>query len=183
MPGPETREQPDFLETAFTALALVDHADPAAVEASMTEYLDPLVRQVGRDLATLLFSGKPGKEEAEALIGRLVPVIDSPEYPEPVKGVLRTLVEVTAAYSDTIELIERRVGPETLVETYNLLRPQEVAKIFHVNSRTVAKWASEGKLEHIRTPGGHLRFSSRSVRRALEDANRATHTFGSTPTA
>jgi excisionase family DNA binding protein len=44
------------------------------------------------------------------------------------------------------------------------LRPGEVATIFGVNAKTVARWAREGKLPYIRTPGGHMRIAADAVR-------------------
>lgn len=38
------------------------------------------------------------------------------------------------------------------------LSPGEVAALFGVNPKTVIRWAQEGKLTAIRTPGGHRRF-------------------------
>jgi excisionase family DNA binding protein len=34
----------------------------------------------------------------------------------------------------------------------------EVAALFHVGSKTVARWAAEGKLPSMRTLGGHRRY-------------------------
>jgi len=34
----------------------------------------------------------------------------------------------------------------------------EVAAILHVNPKTVARWAKDGRLPHIRTLGGHRRY-------------------------
>ena len=39
-----------------------------------------------------------------------------------------------------------------------LLRPGDVATLFHVDPRTVIRWARSGKLTTIRTVGGHRRF-------------------------
>lgn len=39
-----------------------------------------------------------------------------------------------------------------------LLTPQEVASVMRVHPKTVAKWAHQGKLTFIRTPGNRLRF-------------------------
>lgn len=38
------------------------------------------------------------------------------------------------------------------------LTPGEVAQLFRVNPKTVARWAKEGKLPHLVTLGGHRRF-------------------------
>ena len=41
-----------------------------------------------------------------------------------------------------------------------LLTPSEVAKMFRVNPKTVTRWARAGKLNAIRTLGGHRRFKA-----------------------
>jgi len=45
-----------------------------------------------------------------------------------------------------------------------LLRPAEVAAIFGVNAKTVARWAKEGRIRSLRTPGGHTRIYAEDVR-------------------
>lgn len=44
-----------------------------------------------------------------------------------------------------------------------LLTPGEVAKLFRVDARTVTRWAAAGRLDTIRTPGGHRRFRAGQV--------------------
>jgi excisionase family DNA binding protein len=53
-----------------------------------------------------------------------------------------------------------------------LLTPSEVAALFRVNPKTVARWAKSGKLSSIRTLGGHRRFRAAEVRRALQGGDR-----------
>lgn len=48
-----------------------------------------------------------------------------------------------------------------------LLRPREVAEIFGVRTTTIARWAREGRLTPLRTPGGHRRYSREAVVRLL----------------
>jgi len=38
------------------------------------------------------------------------------------------------------------------------LKTSEAARRLHVSPKTVARWASEGRLEHRRTLGGHRRY-------------------------
>jgi excisionase family DNA binding protein len=45
-----------------------------------------------------------------------------------------------------------------------LLTPAEVAKIFRVDPKTVTRWAKAGKLNAIRTLGGHRRYREVEVR-------------------
>jgi excisionase family DNA binding protein len=55
-----------------------------------------------------------------------------------------------------------------------MLTPGEVAELFHVNIKTVGRWARAGKLVAIRTLGGHRRYRVSEVKRALAEANRST---------
>ncbi len=58
---------------------------------------------------------------------------------------------------------------EALTAPENLLTPSEVAALFRVNPKTVTRWARAGKLNAIRTLGGHRRFRASEIRRCLED--------------
>lgn len=51
------------------------------------------------------------------------------------------------------------------------LTPGQVAAMFHVNPKTVARWASSGMLDSIRTPGGHRRFREADVVELLNRRN------------
>ena len=46
----------------------------------------------------------------------------------------------------------------TEVEVSDFLTPAEVAQALHVDPGTVTRWAIQGKLSFIRTPGGHRRY-------------------------
>lgn len=48
-----------------------------------------------------------------------------------------------------------------------LLTPAEVALMFRVDPRTVTRWAKTGRLNAIRTLGGHRRFDAVEVRELL----------------
>ena len=50
-----------------------------------------------------------------------------------------------------------------LPDSENLLTPTVVAALFHVNAKTVTRWANEGKLTSIRTLGGHRRYRESEV--------------------
>lgn len=43
------------------------------------------------------------------------------------------------------------------------LTAQEVGGIFHVNAKTVARWARDGKLPFMRTLGGHRRYPAEQI--------------------
>ena len=49
-----------------------------------------------------------------------------------------------------------------------LLTPAEVAAMFGVDPKTVARWARAGKLASVRTLGGHRRYREAEVRALLE---------------
>ena len=48
-----------------------------------------------------------------------------------------------------------------------LLTPSEVAAIFRVDPKTVTRWAKAGKLNSIKTLGGHRRYKESEVRELL----------------
>jgi excisionase family DNA binding protein len=48
-----------------------------------------------------------------------------------------------------------------------LMWPHEVATVFRVDAKTVTRWAADGRLSSIRTPGGHRRFYETEVRAFL----------------
>lgn len=50
-----------------------------------------------------------------------------------------------------------------------MLKPQQVADLFGVDNKTVRRWAMEGKLPHIVTPGGHRRYSENVIRSIVAD--------------
>jgi excisionase family DNA binding protein len=52
-----------------------------------------------------------------------------------------------------------------------LLTPGEVAKLFRVSPKTVARWSRQGTLAEIRTAGGHRRFRKEDVEVLWEKAN------------
>ena len=54
-----------------------------------------------------------------------------------------------------------------------LLTPSQVAQLFGVNPKTVTRWADTGRLDYIRTPGGHRRFRRTEITALLAD-NRHT---------
>ena len=46
------------------------------------------------------------------------------------------------------------------------LSRQEVSELFGVSVSTVTRWARQGLLKTLRTPGGHYRFPAEETRRA-----------------
>ena len=60
------------------------------------------------------------------------------------------------------------------VDTEALLTPAEVAALFRVDPKTVTRWARAGKLESLRTLGGHRRYRESEVRALLDRADSAS---------
>jgi excisionase family DNA binding protein len=48
----------------------------------------------------------------------------------------------------------------------------EVAAVFRVDTKSVARWALRGKLPFFRTPGGHMRFRQADVSALLNGGQR-----------
>jgi len=60
-----------------------------------------------------------------------------------------------------------RTPPKAAPEHEQMLTPAEVAEMFRVDTRTVTRWAKKGRMNSIRTPGGHRRFRETEVRALL----------------
>ena len=54
-----------------------------------------------------------------------------------------------------------------------LLTSGDVAELFGVDPKTVARWADAGKLDALRTLGGHRRYRPEQVESLLDDDGRA----------
>ena len=68
-----------------------------------------------------------------------------------------------------------------VLTTDELLTPAEVAALFRVDPKTVTRWAKAGKLNSIRTLGGHRRYRAvevRSLLGAFPEARAATDAIG-----
>ena len=53
-----------------------------------------------------------------------------------------------------------------------LLTPAEVAKMFHVDPKTVTRWAQAGKMTYMRTLGVHRRYRRDEVVELLQDSTK-----------
>lgn len=49
-----------------------------------------------------------------------------------------------------------------------ILAPREVAQMFSVTPKTVRKWADNGDIAYIKTPGGHRRYPRWAVEELLD---------------
>ena len=59
-----------------------------------------------------------------------------------------------------------------------LLTPSEVARLFRVDPKTVTRWAAAGRINSIKTPGGHRRFRASEVRLLLGELFSQSNTEG-----
>lgn len=55
----------------------------------------------------------------------------------------------------------------TVLHDDDLITPAEVASMFRVDPKTVTRWASAGKVPHIRTVGGHTRYRYGTMKELL----------------
>ena len=58
--------------------------------------------------------------------------------------------------------------PHRAQDSEKLLTPAEVAELFRVDPKTVTRWAKAGKLNSIRTLGGHRRYRESEIRQLLD---------------
>jgi excisionase family DNA binding protein len=58
---------------------------------------------------------------------------------------------------------------DSLKDAPLLLSPTQVAEIYNVGVHTVTRWADEGRLKVVRTPGGQRRFPKEDILRSLKD--------------
>lgn len=104
--------------------------------------------------------------------GRGIPIINS----------LAAMTWVEQGEGDkTIHVVLARTGVELTAQERRallprpdddaLLRPAEVAEMFGVRTPTIARWAREGKLVPMFTPGGHRRYRLAHVRALLTPHN------------
>lgn len=54
-------------------------------------------------------------------------------------------------------------------EAAGLMMPDEVARRFGVSAKTIARWAKEGRLPHVRTLGGHRRYRRSDIEAKLAE--------------
>lgn len=62
------------------------------------------------------------------------------------------------------------------------LKPKDAAKVIGISYPTIKKWIYEGKIESVKTPGGHYRILGKEIERLTGDdrtmtANRKTATM------
>nr|WP_160050084.1 BldC family transcriptional regulator [Nocardiopsis sp. FR4] len=55
------------------------------------------------------------------------------------------------------------MNSDDALESMEALTPAEVATLFRVDGKTVARWARDGRISSFRTPGGHRRYLKSEV--------------------
>lgn len=58
---------------------------------------------------------------------------------------------------------EQKQGRVLQAVERKLLTPGEVARMLRVDPKTVTRWASQGRIQSVRTPGGHRRFYAAEI--------------------
>lgn len=58
-------------------------------------------------------------------------------------------------------------GPRRRTDPSPLMTPAEVAHAFHVDPKTVTRWARAGKLRSVQTLGGHRRYHRADIEAIL----------------
>lgn len=58
--------------------------------------------------------------------------------------------------------------PQTHAPDDRLLTPAEVADLFRITTKALARWADAGFLDAVRLPGRHRRYREAEVRLRLE---------------
>jgi excisionase family DNA binding protein len=53
------------------------------------------------------------------------------------------------------------------LEAHEYLTPGEMARLFRVDPKTITRWARQGRLVAVRTPGGHRRYKTSVVKELL----------------
>ena len=66
------------------------------------------------------------------------------------------------------------MSPQLTNPDDELLTPREVAELFGVRTTTIARWARDGRLTPLWTPGGHRRYSRADVRALIAAEDRAS---------
>ena len=54
------------------------------------------------------------------------------------------------------------------------LRTAQMAEILYVSPKTVSRWAKEGKLSFLKTPGGHRRYPDAEIRELATELREET---------
>ncbi|GHD31803.1 BldC family transcriptional regulator [Nocardiopsis kunsanensis] len=56
-------------------------------------------------------------------------------------------------------------------QVVELLTPAEVARLFRVDPKTVTRWAKAGRINSIRTLGGHRRYRAAEVSALIDGSH------------
>jgi excisionase family DNA binding protein len=64
--------------------------------------------------------------------------------------------------------------PDLVENADALLTPAEVARLFRVDPKTVARWEKDGRLASVKTLGGHRRYPRSQITRVLNAGTGST---------
>src|SRR2546423_15047364 len=63
---------------------------------------------------------------------------------------------------------EAMAESRTPVRNNDYLRTADVARVLHVSTKTVSRWANDKKLPYMRTLGGHRRYPAQAIQQLAE---------------
>ena len=72
-------------------------------------------------------------------------------------------------------MVIRDMRPQRASSGDILMTPAEVAALFRVSPKTVARWSRAGKLTALRTLGGHRRFRVEEVQALRSEVDSRFH--------
>lgn len=72
-------------------------------------------------------------------------------------------------------MVIRQMGTQSSSTGDVLMTPAEVAALFRVSPKTVARWSRAGKLTALRTLGGHRRFRVEEVQALRAEVDQRFH--------
>jgi excisionase family DNA binding protein len=72
-------------------------------------------------------------------------------------------------------MVMRDMRPQSASTGGVLMTPAEVAALFRVSPKTVARWSRAGKLTALRTLGGHRRFRVEEVQALRAEVDQRFH--------
>jgi excisionase family DNA binding protein len=77
---------------------------------------------------------------------------------------LDSRTRIMALDSGRSAMVMKQMGRQVASSGDVLMTPAEVAALFRVSPKTVARWSRAGKLTALRTLGGHRRFRVEEVK-------------------
>jgi len=104
---------------------------------------------------------------AAAYAANVAPIDEPMHTPGPAHPAWRGLTDIQV-YDTFAALAKELTAVPDPIDFPPLLTPAEVAAMFHVNPKTVTRWAATGRLSSIRTPGNQRRYLADEIQAFLD---------------